>query len=294
MPGHLQEIAFDGPLSARLADGPSPDLAIYWLGQAGFVLDIAGRRIVIDPYLSDSLADKYRGTRFPHERMMPAPIAPEALTGVDFVLATHAHTDHMDPGTLPALLAANPAAKLVAPRAVREQARMRSGVAEDRILLVDAGERIALADGLTLRVTRAAHESLERDEAGHHRFVGYLLASAAGRIWHSGDCVPFDGLIEEIVALRPDIALLPVNGRRPELSANGVAGNFSIEEATDLCRRAGIPAMIAHHYGLFAFNTVAPEVIDAAADKSTAPAIVRAREAVAFIWKPAPAAAQSR
>ena len=170
---------------------------------------------------------------------------------------------------------------------------MRSGVAEDRILLVDAGERIDLADDLSLQVTRAAHESLERDEAGHHRFVGDLLESAAGRIWHSGDCVPFDGLAEEIAALRPDIALLPVNGRRPELSANGVAGNFSIEEAADLCRQAGIPAMIAHHYGLFDFNTVAPEVIDTAADKSAAPAIVRAREAVAFTWKPAPVAAQS-
>ena len=34
MPGHLQEIAFDGPLSARLAGSPSPELAIYWLGRS--------------------------------------------------------------------------------------------------------------------------------------------------------------------------------------------------------------------------------------------------------------------
>lgn len=279
----LAEVPFDGPLADRLSAGPAAGLAVYWLGQAGFVVDISGLRIVIDPYLSDSLAEKYRGARFPHERMMPAPIAPSALTGVDIVLSTHAHTDHMDPGTLPGLLAVNPQAKLVAPRAAVEEARRRSGAEESRLILVDAGEAVDLGRSVRLHVTRAAHEELARDAVGDHHFLGYLVDGAGCRLWHSGDSVPFDGLIEEIAALRPDIALLPVNGRRPDLAAAGIAGNFSIPEAAGLCRAAGIPTMVTHHYGLFAFNTAAPDAIDTAARMSTTPRILRARAATALI-----------
>jgi L-ascorbate metabolism protein UlaG (beta-lactamase superfamily) len=289
MSGEMKEIPFTGALVGQLERPPGDGLRLLWLGQAGFVIDIAGLRVVIDPYLSDSLAEKYRGTRYPHVRMMPPPITPDTLTGVDFVLCTHAHTDHMDPGTLPALLAANSKALLVGPRAVREAALQRSGVPESRLCLVDAGEQLALSDRVKLTATRAAHETLERDEAGHHRFLGYYIEapSKAGdhiALWHSGDCVPFDGLVAEVAALRPDIALLPVNGRKPELSARGVPGNFSLSEAVEITQGIGAGEMVAHHYGLFDFNTVDPGLIDAWPTKADQPRVVRAREAIAFEW----------
>ncbi|CCV08333.1 conserved hypothetical protein [Mesorhizobium metallidurans STM 2683] len=72
------------------------------------------------------------------------------------------------------------------------------------------------------------------------------------------------GLEEEVGMLRPDIALLPVNGRRADLSTNGVAGNFDLMEAIAIARAVGCGDMVAHHYGLFGFNSVAPAAIDAA------------------------------
>ncbi|MDX3927768.1 MAG: MBL fold metallo-hydrolase [Shinella sp.] len=278
----LGQTAFDGPLSQRLSAVAQQGPVLYWLGQAGFVLDIAGRRIVIDPYLSDSLAEKYRGTPRPHIRMMAPPIAPGELQSVDLVLCTHSHTDHMDPGTLPRLLKANPAARLIAPRAVRMQALERSGIDESRLLSINAGEALELFPELKITATQAAHEKLDTDQAGNHKFLGYLLSSPFGRIWHSGDCIPFDGLVGEVAALKPDLALLPVNGRRPELTENGIAGNFFLEEAVDIARSIGAKAMIAHHYGLFDFNTADPEAIDSVARNSAAPCVARAREAIAF------------
>lgn len=88
----------------RIGTGPG----IHWLGQAGFWIDTGAHRILIDPYLSDSLARKYAGQANDHRRMMPAPIAPEALPRPDVVLVTHAHTDHMDPETLGPLHCAFP------------------------------------------------------------------------------------------------------------------------------------------------------------------------------------------
>jgi L-ascorbate metabolism protein UlaG (beta-lactamase superfamily) len=269
------------PLKRRLAEvlsgAPGDGLGIHWLGQAGFVIDTAGYRLVIDLYLSNSLAEKYRGTVRPHVRMMPPPVEPSEIRHVDLVLCTHAHTDHMDPGTLPALMHANPRAKLIAPPAARDQALLRSGVEEALIIFADAGEAISAASGLAVVPTRAAHETLDTDTAGHHLFLGYVIRGAAGTLWHSGDCVPFDGLVEEVAPLFPDIALLPVNGRRAELRSGGVPGNFTVAEAIDITDRIGASYLVAHHYGMFDFNTVSPEAIDEMAGRRQRPTVLRAR-----------------
>jgi L-ascorbate metabolism protein UlaG (beta-lactamase superfamily) len=287
MAGRLVETVFDGPLAERLSRPPAEGVRFYWLGQAGFVLEMDGRRLVVDPYLSDSLAEKYRGTARPHIRMMPPPILPESFDRVDLVLSTHAHTDHMDPGTLPPLLIANPQAKLVVPHAVLSQALDRSGVAAERLILVDAGQTIKPFPGLSITATRAAHETLEQDSEGRHRFLGYVFEAAGICIWHSGDCIPFDGLLDEVAPHAADIALLPVNGRRPELSDNGVPGNFAIDEAISIAGTIGARHLVAHHYGLFDFNTESPENIDAAAASSRATDVIRAKVGICYGWQDA-------
>ncbi|MEI6166601.1 MAG: MBL fold metallo-hydrolase [bacterium] len=86
---------------------------------------------------------------------------------------------------------------------------------------------------------------------GEHHWLGYIIRMAGRAIYHSGDCVPYEGLPERLAAERIDVALLPVNGR-----GKGVPGNFTFEEAVALCRAAQIPVLVAHHFGMFAFNTV--------------------------------------
>ncbi len=259
----LVEAAFSGPLAEQLACELPKATRLFWLGQAGFVLDIGGWRIAIDPYLSNTLAAKYAGTAYPHERMMNVPVDPNELGAVDLVLCTHHHTDHMDPGTLAPLAGRLPSLRFVVPAASVALARERAGVGDNRLIAVDAGESIEPFPGLVLRAVRAAHETLERDARGRHRFLGYGVSCAGLTIYHSGDCIPFDGQREEIAAITPDLALLPVNGRSPALLRAGIPGNFGVEEALGLCVGARIPAMIAHHYGMFAFNTVEPAQIDA-------------------------------
>lgn len=261
----LRETAFTGPLSARLAGRRPAHAVLHWLGQAGFVVTTPKYRVVVDPYLSDSLALKYRGTATPHDRMMPAPISPAGLASVDLVLCTHGHTDHMDAETLRPMIAANPQLRLIVPRAERELARARSDATEHRLIGLDAGETVEPLPGLAIRALPAAHETLDRDANGQFRCLGYCIEADGLRIVHSGDTIPFPGQVEEILAIAPHLALLPVNGRSERLRALGIAGNLTIEEAIDLCRAGAIPAMIAHHYGMFAFNTADPDEVDRAA-----------------------------
>ena len=264
-----------GTLASWLA-APNEGVALAWLGQAGFVLRIGEAVVLVDPYLSDSLAAKYRGRRFDHARMMPAPIAPDGFPRVDLVLCTHRHGDHMDPGTLPVLASRHPRCRFVVPAAERESA-VALGLAATRLLLADAGQTLRpLPDAdLLLRPVAAAHERLEQDAQGRHRYLGYGIEAGGHRLYHSGDCVPYPGLLEAVRALAPDVALLPVNGRDAERAAAGVPGNFTLDEAIALCAAANIPTLIPHHFGMFAFNTVAVGDIDAACLRTVRPEVLR-------------------
>lgn len=276
----LQAIPFSTSLAEKLAAGPGADISLYWLGQAGFVLDVDGRRIAIDPYLSDTLATKYRDTPHSHERMMAAPVTADEFGPVDLVLCTHQHTDHLDGATLSLLATRLPRLRFVVPKASEALACERIGIGAERLVTVDAGNKLDMG-GFTLTVLRSAHEVLERDAAGHYRFLGYGLDFGGAKIFHSGDTIPFDGQVEEVRAFAPDLALLPINGRSEALRQAGFAGNFTVGEAIDLCSACAIPAMIAHHYGMFAFNTANPEAIDRAAAGASI-TVIRANEGVEF------------
>lgn len=246
------------------ADLPAHAVALAWLGQAGFALRIGTRRLLIDPYLSDSLAAKYHGQPFPHTRMMAAPIAPHELCDLDFVLCTHRHSDHMDPGTLPLLAAANPQCRFIVPAAEIEAAT-RAGIPRDRQLPVNAGQHLPLDPAIHLHVLAAAHEQLQTNERGEHHYLGFIFELPGLTLYHSGDCVVYAGLAEQLQSHAIDWALLPVNGRDEFRRSHGVPGNMNFSEAAQLCRDARIPALLPHHFGMFDFNTIPEADLRAAA-----------------------------
>ncbi len=237
----------------------SHQVAIWWLGQAGFLIRWPTGALVVDPYLSNSLAKKYRGATFDHVRMMPVPVEPSRLTGVDWVFSSHRHTDHMDVETLPRLLAANPGCRFCCPRAAAGHARDVVGIPETDTQLLDAGDHVRLSDKAEVDVLASAHEELQRDDDGNLLYLGFVFSIDGTRIYHSGDCVPYHGLLETLRSFTIDIALLPVNGRDEFRTSNGILGNFTFDEAVELCRQAAIPRLVPHHFGMFDFNTVDPD-----------------------------------
>jgi L-ascorbate metabolism protein UlaG (beta-lactamase superfamily) len=257
------------PAGRSLADelaAPAPgETTLYWLGQAGFVLRARDGSpvLVIDAYLSDHLARKYAGRLFPHQRMMPSPIRADELARVDLVLCSHAHGDHMDPGTLPELARRHPRCRFLVPEAVRDHA-VGLGLPADRVVGARADTTLAPCQGVRVHALPAAHEELRLEPDGRSPFLGYVVELDGWTVYHSGDCVPYPGLAERLRRHRIDLALLPVNGRDAHRLANGVPGNFHWEEALRLSLAAGIPELVGHHIGMFEFNTLSPGVLAAA------------------------------
>ncbi|MDL1912076.1 MBL fold metallo-hydrolase [Chloroflexi bacterium CFX6] len=243
----------------------NPDqLHLWWLGQSGYLIQWQGRHLLLDPYLSDSLTKKYAGTHKPHVRMTERLIAPERLDFVDAVASSHNHTDHLDGETLIPLLKANPNLTVIVSRANVDFAAERLQIMPERLTPIRTDDEPIELDPFTFHAIPSAHETLEQDENGDHRFIGLVIQVGKWTIYHSGDCVLYDGLIERLKKWRIDLALLPINGRDP---ARGVAGNFTSEEAAQLGKEINAGLVVPCHYEMFEFNTVSPEGFVKAAEK---------------------------
>lgn len=236
---------------------------LWWLGQSGFLVQHAGRHLLLDPYLSDSLTKKYAATDKPHVRMTRRAVDPARLDFVDVVTSSHNHTDHLDGETLGPLRRANPRMTLVIPEANRAFVADRLGSPLDWPRGLDEGEETEVA-GFRIAAVPAAHEEIERDESGRCRHLGYVVRFGGHALYHAGDCVPYAGQAERLRPFAVDVALLPINGRAPE---RRVPGNFTGEEAARLAHEIGARLAIPCHFDMFEFNTASPEAFAREAER---------------------------
>ncbi|HVF27029.1 MAG TPA: MBL fold metallo-hydrolase [Pyrinomonadaceae bacterium] len=240
---------------------------LWWLGQAGFLLQWNDRHLLIDPYLSDSLTKKYAATDKPHVRMTERVIDPQRLDFIDAVTSSHNHTDHLDHETLWPLMRVNPELRMVIPEANRAFVAGRLGCDPSWPLGCDNGLTVEV-NGFALTGVASAHESLEQDEQGRYKHLGYLIRFGRWAIYHSGDAVPYDGMAERLRSLnegRPlDVVMLPINGRLP---ARRVPGNFFGDEAASFAKSVSARLAVPMHYEMFEFNTATPDLFAAEAKR---------------------------
>lgn len=212
-------------------------MILTWLTQSGYLIEHAGARLVIDPYLSEAAVAK--GVT----RAVPAPLPAETLAP-DWFACTHAHIDHWDPIGAPQILRLHPRCRLLAPASVRPLARA-ADIEENRLLPLDVGETQIVGP---FRLT--ALPTLHSDAAG----VGLLIQTATAAIYHAGDTEYTTALARDLVArldgVPLDAALLCINGR---------LGNMTWPEAALLAERLRPRLAIPNHYDLFVENQQDPQ-----------------------------------
>jgi L-ascorbate metabolism protein UlaG (beta-lactamase superfamily) len=215
---------------------PTPTL--WWLGHAGFVLKYQQAILYVDPFLSNL-----------KPRLAAPPFPGSEVTHAGLVLCTHAHANHLDAGTVPAILEASPRAKVVIPKSAAEHAH-GMGISYHRMVTTNSDLRIEYRDDRIYAVP-SAHEDLDWTPLGGYPYLGYLVRFGGYTIYHAGDCVPYPGLASRLLPYNVNVALLPINGR-----GHGVPGNFEITEAAQLAEDIGADWLVPMHYGMFACDTV--------------------------------------
>ena len=206
---------------------------LWWLGHAGFAIKYASLTFYVDPCLSTP-----RG----RARMQPPPLAANEIRNADLILFTHKHDAHMDAASLGAILDASPRAKVVMPKSAAEHANSL-GVPYDRMTTTDSDLRIEFfKDGLYGRVyaVPSAHDRLEWTPIGGFPYLGYLIRFGSCTIYHPGDCVFYEGIVERLRPYNVSVALLPIAGK-----------NFSVAEAAQLAEDIRAQWLVPMHYGTF-------------------------------------------
>jgi L-ascorbate metabolism protein UlaG (beta-lactamase superfamily) len=233
---------------------PQPfDACIWWLGQSGYAVKTASELVYFDLYLSEHLTKKYAATEKPHIRMTEAPLRGGDITHASWVFASHKHSDHLDPETLPDLFDASPEARLILPRAIVDHA-VNLGLERERLIPTRGDETLQIGH-MTVHSLPSAHPTFEYTEAGGYPFLGFVIAVDGLRLYHSGDTLVYDGLAERLRAFAPDILFLPINGTDARRDALKVPPNMNAAEAVALAKAVGSGMVIPHHYDMFTFNT---------------------------------------
>jgi L-ascorbate metabolism protein UlaG (beta-lactamase superfamily) len=231
-----------------------PGVELWWLGQSGFRLrdPDGGPTIFIDPFL----------TARP-DRSWSAPVEPDDLASADLVLASHEHRDHFDSASIKAA-AEHPGSRftLIVPRPLTDSARTEVGLPSARVVGAQPDEPIR-RDGVVIHPVPARHGIHVADaytfgeelSNGQVRYLGFVIEIGGVRIYHAGDCIPFEGQAERLRALQPHIMLLPINGRDFfRESERNTVGNMDGREAARLAHDAAAQLLVPMHWELFEHN----------------------------------------
>ncbi len=126
---------------------------VTWLGHVSILLQIAGVNILIDPTLAE-FAGPYGRLGAP--RRVPAPLRPEQLPAIDYVLISHNHYDHLCHATIAGLLRGGQQPRFLVPAGLKPWFASR-GIA--RVRELRWWDHLALGDNLQVHFTPAQHWS---------------------------------------------------------------------------------------------------------------------------------------
>jgi L-ascorbate metabolism protein UlaG (beta-lactamase superfamily) len=198
---------------------------LRWLGHATVLVEVGGVRLLTDPVLRSRLGHLTR--RVP---------VPEELGGLDAVLISHVHRDHLD---LPSLAALPGAPPIVAPAGAGDLLRSHGF---DGVIEVQEGETTTVA-GMQVRATAAHHRARRGPFSPWVPSLGYVIETCS-RVYYAGDTDLYDSM----ATLAPlDVALLPVWGWGPSVGEGHLNPRTAAEALRLLRPRVAVPI----HWGTF-------------------------------------------
>jgi L-ascorbate metabolism protein UlaG (beta-lactamase superfamily) len=217
---------------------PPGDTAITFIGHSSFLIQTAGRALLIDPVFATRLI-LLRRQRRPGLRVRDLP-------PIDAVLLTHAHMDHLNRPSLRAIARAMrrrgfPPPVAIVPPGVEDLVR---SLGFARVVPLAWWEATRL-NGIGITATPARHWGARVFHDMHRGYGGYVIEAAGSpAIYHSGDTAYFGGFAEIGRRLQPEIALLPIGAYFPDSYR---AVHTSPEEALRAFQDLGASAMIPMH-----------------------------------------------
>ena len=200
-------------------------MKITFLGQAGLLFDFDGTVVMVDPYLSNSVAK----VNPQNERRQPVDARFFEIKP-DFLVLTHNHLDHTDPETLDILFQKHGNICVLASKNAWETVRRCGG--DHRYVLFNRGT-VWTEKGITFEAVYAEHS----DE----RAIGVVMTYGGKRYYITGDTLYNKKVIQD-APKNADAVFLPING---------VGNNMNMTDAARFSAEISAKCVVPIHFGLF-------------------------------------------
>lgn len=200
-------------------------MEITWLGQAGLLFEKDNYKIMIDPYLSDSVEkinpQNYRRTGVKKELFQICP---------DMMIFTHNHLDHYDPDTVMKFITPETNITVLSPSSVWSEVRQIGG--KNNYVMFNRGTTWT-ENGIKITSVKAEHSDVYA--------IGVIIDDGEKKYYITGDTLNNKDIFEDI---QDDIyaVFLPVNG---------VGNNMNMDDAKAFCEKINPKFAIPIHYGMF-------------------------------------------
>lgn len=216
----------------------SEEAALWWLGQAGYIIKSMDLTLTIDPYLSDAASKD--APEF--SRLYPAPLDPKDLD-VSLYLITHDHLDHLDPITIQQYRNKSSTMFIAPPQAATKLISL--GVPEENVTILHSGE-LCRFESVEITSVFALPTSIDVLDT-----TGYFIKFDNGRsLYHTSD-TEYHPLVVAAAPREPEIMFVPINGKW---------GNPTADNAALFAKSINPRFVIPNHYDLMALNAENPEV----------------------------------
>ena len=189
-----REPPFEIPLVKHNKDGftdpPSQELKLMWLGHVSFLIEMAGKRILLDTVVSERVSPfGFAGPKRFHEPPLPA----DELPHIDLFVISHNHYDHMDYSLIRKLKDRD--IHFVTSLGL-ESTLKHWGVGANKITSLDWHESFR-QDGLEIIATPSRHFSGRSPFDRNKTFwCSYVVRSEDQSIYYEADSGYFDGFRE--------------------------------------------------------------------------------------------------
>ena len=199
-------------------------MKVTWLGQAGLYLQMGDLKIVIDPYLSDSVGklDPSKSRRVPVDESI-FDIEPDVL------VFTHDHLDHYDPESAERFLVQKKPMLVLGPDTCWSKARANGGA--HNYLLLNPGTEWTQG-GVHFTAVPAIHSG--------NQAIGLILEAEGKTVYVTGDTLYGKRLLTELPE-KIDVIFLPING---------VGNNMNMTDASRLVKESKAKLAVPIHVGM--------------------------------------------
>lgn len=199
-------------------------MKITWLGQAGFLFETGGLKILVDPYLSNSC----KALNPDCDRRMPIDEKFLEITP-DVIVLTHSHLDHTDPDTLKHYLGKTGDVTVLA-----------SPLAWEIVRKYENGHNYVRFDRHTEWSEGDVRFCAVKAEHSDPSAIGVIIEAEGKKYYHTGDTLYNSKIFEDI----------PNDIYAHFCVVNGKGNNMNLADAERFAEKISAKYFVPMHWGL--------------------------------------------